>query len=58
MFWIVLCILNLLCPPLPVAMLRGFSGSFVVSVVLTILAWIPGIVFGYWCILQDYFDSE
>jgi uncharacterized membrane protein YqaE (UPF0057 family) len=58
MFWLILCILNLLFPPLSVGLLRGWSGSFIISIILTILAWLPGVIFGYWCIAQDYLDEN
>jgi uncharacterized membrane protein YqaE (UPF0057 family) len=58
MFWIILCLLNILFPPLAVGLLRGLSGSFVISIILTVMAWIPGVFFGFWCIIQDYLDDE
>lgn len=53
---ILLCLLNILFPPLAVALSRGMSDAFVISMVLTILAFIPGVVYGFWIILQDNLD--
>lgn len=41
---ILLVILAFILPPLAVGLKEGFSGSFILNIVLTILAWIPGVI--------------
>lgn len=53
---ILLCVLAFLFPPLPVAMLKGFGEQFVISVVLTILAYVPGLVHAVWVVLTHEGD--
>ena len=40
-------ILNILLPPLAVFMKHGLGGTFLISVVLTALAWIPGVIHAF-----------
>lgn len=53
---ILLCILAIFFPPLPVAMLKGFGEQFVISVVLTLLAYVPGLVHAVWVIFTHEDD--
>ncbi|MDO1500630.1 YqaE/Pmp3 family membrane protein [Winogradskyella maritima] len=40
-------ILNILLPPLAVAMQHGIGTTFVISLLLTLLAWIPGVIHAF-----------
>lgn len=50
MLSVLLFILAILFPPLPVAMLKGFREQFIISVILTILAYFPGLLYSAWVI--------
>lgn len=39
-----LVLLSLLLPPVAVLLAKGLGGHFVLSIVLTLLGWIPGVV--------------
>ncbi len=41
---ILLVILALILPPLAVGLKDGFGGSFILNIILTILAWLPGVI--------------
>lgn len=49
---ILLIIIAILLPPLAVAIVDGIGLSFLLSVVLTILAWIPGIIYALYRVLR------
>lgn len=40
-------ILNILLPPLAVFMNHGLGSAFLISLVLTALAWLPGIIHAF-----------
>lgn len=40
-------ILNILLPPLAVFMNHGLGTTFLVSVLLTLLAWLPGVIHAF-----------
>ena len=40
-------ILNILLPPLPVFMKHGLGSTFVISLILTIIGWIPGVIHAF-----------
>lgn len=40
-------ILNILLPPLSVFMKHGIGTTFLVSIVLTIIGWIPGVIHAF-----------
>ena len=40
-------ILNILLPPLAVFMNHGLGTTFLISVLLTLLAWLPGIIHAF-----------
>lgn len=40
-------ILNILLPPLAVFMKHGLGGTFLISVILTIIGWIPGVIHAF-----------
>lgn len=40
-------ILNILLPPLAVFMKHGLGGTFFISVILTIIGWIPGVIHAF-----------
>ncbi|KAK3352672.1 hypothetical protein B0T25DRAFT_567939 [Lasiosphaeria hispida] len=45
--------LAILLPPLSVFFKRGFHASFWISIILTIIGWIPGIIYA-WYIISKY----
>lgn len=49
---LLLCILAIFFPPLPVALLKGLGEQFIVSVVLTLLAYFPGLIHALWVTLS------
>lgn len=40
-------ILNILLPPLAVFMKHGLGSAFLISILLTALAWLPGIIHAF-----------
>lgn len=40
-------ILNLLLPPLAVFLKHGLSGTFLISLILTALGWLPGVIHAF-----------
>jgi len=44
---LVTIILNILLPPLAVFMKHGLGTTFLVSIILTALAWLPGIIHAF-----------
>ena len=40
-------ILNILLPPLAVYMKHGLGSTFVISLILTIIGWIPGVIHAF-----------
>jgi len=44
-------IASILIPPLGVFLKRGLGWSFVLSIVLTILGYIPGLIYAIWVVL-------
>lgn len=40
-------ILNILLPPLAVFMKHGLGGTFLISVILTLIGWIPGVIHAF-----------
>lgn len=48
---ILLCVLAFIFPPLPVAMLKGVSDKLAISVLLTLLAYFPGVVYALWVVM-------
>jgi len=40
-------ILNILLPPLPVFMKHGLGSTFLISLILTIIGWIPGVIHAF-----------
>lgn len=50
---ILLCILGIFVPPAPVLILRKCSWSFLLSIVLWILFWIPGVIYAFYVIIND-----
>ncbi len=41
-------ILNILLPPLAVYLKHGLGSTFVISLILTIIGWIPGVIHAFW----------
>lgn len=41
-------ILNILLPPLSVYMNHGIGTTFLISVLLTIIGWLPGVIHAFW----------
>lgn len=48
---IIRLIASILIPPLGVFLKRGLGWSFVLSIVLTILGYIPGLIYAIWVVL-------
>jgi uncharacterized membrane protein YqaE (UPF0057 family) len=44
---LVTIILNILLPPLAVFMNHGLGATFLISVLLTLLAWLPGVIHAF-----------
>lgn len=40
-------ILNILLPPVAVFMKHGLGGTFLISVILTIIGWLPGVIHAF-----------
>lgn len=40
-------ILNIFLPPLSVFMKHGLGGTFIVSVILTLIGWLPGVIHAF-----------
>lgn len=40
-------ILNILLPPLAVFLKHGLGSAFLISVILTILGWLPGVIHAF-----------
>jgi len=40
-------ILNILLPPLAVFLKHGFSGTFFINLLLTLLGWLPGVIHAF-----------
>ncbi len=40
-------ILNILLPPLAVAMKHGLGSTFLINLILTIIGWIPGVIHAF-----------
>jgi uncharacterized membrane protein YqaE (UPF0057 family) len=51
-------LLGIAVPPLGVFLAYGLSTTFVISVLLTILGWIPGSIHGVWAIAKHYENQE
>ena len=40
-------ILNILLPPLAVFLKHGIGGTFLISIILTIIGWLPGVIHAF-----------
>ncbi|GAM88971.1 hypothetical protein ANO11243_070050 [Dothideomycetidae sp. 11243] len=49
---LILSIIALFLPPIPVLIRRGCGAEFLISIGLTVLAWIPGIIYAWYIILR------
>lgn len=41
-------ILNILLPPLAVYLKHGIGSAFLISIILTIIGWIPGVIHAFY----------
>ncbi|OIQ23868.1 YqaE/Pmp3 family membrane protein [Lacinutrix sp. MedPE-SW] len=41
-------ILNLLLPPLSVAMQHGIGSKFLINLILTLIGWLPGVIHAFY----------
>lgn len=48
---VILIILSVILPPLPVFIKVGCHSYFWISVLLTLLAWIPGVIYAIWVVI-------
>jgi uncharacterized membrane protein YqaE (UPF0057 family) len=46
-------IFALFVPPVAVLLDRGPKAQFWICVLLTLLAWLPGVVYAFWVLTQD-----
>jgi uncharacterized membrane protein YqaE (UPF0057 family) len=46
-------ILVILLPPIPVAMKFGVSGKLLISILLTLLGWLPGVIYSIWVLTKE-----
>lgn len=46
-------LLAVLCPPIGVFLRAGFTGHFWLSIILTFLGYIPGLVHAIWVLAQS-----
>ena len=52
---IIRIILALVCPPLSVIGLKGVGlGTFILMVILTLFAWVPGVIAAFILLFRDY----
>ena len=49
---LVLCIIAFFLPPLAVGLKEGIGGHFVLSIILTLLFWLPGFLHALWIVLR------
>ena len=49
---IVEIIAAVLLPPLAVFLKAGIGGSFLLSILLTLIAWVPGVIYALWVVLR------
>lgn len=50
---LLLVILAFFIPPLAVGLKAGVGTSLIISIVLTLLFWIPGVIHALWVVLKD-----
>lgn len=48
---IIRLVASVLIPPLGVFLKRGLGWSFVISIILTMLAYVPGLIYAIWVVL-------
>lgn len=49
---ILLIVVAILLPPLAVALRRGIGGAFLLNILLTLLAYVPGLVHAVWIVAR------
>lgn len=50
---IIRLILSVIIPPLGVLLKRGLGGSFILSIILTLLGYVPGLIYAFVVVLGD-----
>ena len=55
---VLMVILSIFVPPAPVLILRRCSWSFLLSIILWILFWIPGVIYAWYVIVKDMTDGK
>lgn len=50
---VLLIIIAFFLPPLAVGLKRGIGGALVLSIILTLLFWIPGFIHAIYVVLND-----
>lgn len=48
-----LILLAILLPPVAVLLMRGLGAEFVISIILTLIGWIPGLIYAMFLVLQQ-----
>lgn len=50
---LLMIIIAILLPPLAVALRRGIGGAFLLNLLLTLLAYVPGLVHAVWVVARS-----
>lgn len=50
---IITLIVAFFLPPLGVAIKKGLGGAFLLNLLLTLLAWLPGVIHAFYVIMKD-----
>lgn len=45
---VLIIILNILLPPLAVAMTHGIGKDFLINLILTLIGWLPGVIHAFY----------
>ena len=49
---LLLIIIAILLPPLAVGLKKGIGGALLISIVLSLLFYVPGIIFALWVVMK------
>ena len=50
---VILALINLIFPPLSVALHKGFGKDLAINILLCMLMWVPGVLHGFYVLLKD-----
>ncbi|MGJ3253267.1 MAG: YqaE/Pmp3 family membrane protein [Elainellaceae cyanobacterium] len=51
-------ILGILVPPVAIFLTYGLSSTLLISILLTLLGWLPGSIHAVWAIVKHYQSEE